>query len=109
MQWPAFLLFNALSGIVWATLYGVGGYILGRNIERIAGPVKMVSIVIAVMVIIAGFIIFKKNERKLADEAERALPEPLGQHVSQDEQTRQQITTARKHKALPPENTSTEA
>jgi membrane protein DedA with SNARE-associated domain len=28
MRWPAFLLFNALGGIVWATVYGLGGYFL---------------------------------------------------------------------------------
>jgi membrane protein DedA with SNARE-associated domain len=39
MRWPAFLLFNALGGIVWATAYGLGGYFLGDNIHRLAGPV----------------------------------------------------------------------
>src|SRR5438034_5864489 len=34
MPWPRFLLFNALGGIVWATLYGIGGYVLGNNIHR---------------------------------------------------------------------------
>jgi membrane protein DedA with SNARE-associated domain len=26
MRWPAFLLFNALGSMVWATVYGLGGY-----------------------------------------------------------------------------------
>src|SRR5258708_6639973 len=29
MPWPRFLLFNALVGIIWSTLYGLGGYLLG--------------------------------------------------------------------------------
>jgi membrane protein DedA with SNARE-associated domain len=33
MPWGRFLLFNALGGIVWATLYGSGGYILGDNVH----------------------------------------------------------------------------
>lgn len=31
MRWTHFLLFNALGGIVWATLYGLGGYFLGEQ------------------------------------------------------------------------------
>src|SRR6266516_7997104 len=29
MRWPPLLLFTALGGIVWATVYGLGGYFLG--------------------------------------------------------------------------------
>ena len=34
MPWSRFLLFNALGGFVWATLYGLGGYLLGEQIHR---------------------------------------------------------------------------
>src|SRR5207248_3510975 len=53
MRWPSFLLFNALGGIVWATVYGLGGYFLGNNIHRLAGPVGTITIVLAVHIIIA--------------------------------------------------------
>src|SRR6266498_2085421 len=33
MRWPAFLVFNALGGILWAFIYGSGAYFLGRNIH----------------------------------------------------------------------------
>src|SRR5437868_4313848 len=59
MKWPAFLLFNALGGIIWATIYGIGGYVLGKNIHRIAGPVGITFTVIAVILMIAGFIFLK--------------------------------------------------
>src|SRR5215470_4155417 len=39
MRWPRFLLFNTAGAIVWATLYGLGGYFLGDNIHRLVGPV----------------------------------------------------------------------
>jgi len=32
-----FFFFNALGGIVWATIFGLGGYLLGAGIHRIAG------------------------------------------------------------------------
>src|SRR5438128_7679189 len=45
MSWPRFLLFNALGGIMWATLYGMGGYLLGKNINRFTGPLGTITIV----------------------------------------------------------------
>ncbi len=77
MRWPAFLLFNALGGIVWATIYGLGGYFLGDNIHRLAGPVGTVTLVLAVLIIIALFVFAWRNERRLEEQAEQALPGPL--------------------------------
>ena len=37
MPWGRFLVFNALGGSVWATLYGLGGYFLGEQIHRLTG------------------------------------------------------------------------
>lgn len=77
MRWADFLLFNALGGIVWATLYGVGGYYLGENIHRLLGPLGIIFVVLAVIIIL-GFLFFvRRNEHRLEDEAERALPGPL--------------------------------
>ena len=77
MPWPRFLLFNAAGGIVWATFYGLGGYLLGDNIHRLVGPLGIVLLVLAVLLIIVGLIVVRRNESRLADEAERALPGPL--------------------------------
>ena len=77
MRWPRFLLFNALGGVVWATLYGVGGYLLGDNIHRVTGPIGPITLVLAVLLILAGIVIVRRNEQRLADEAEQTLPGPL--------------------------------
>src|SRR5947209_6914884 len=37
MSWARFVLFNVLGGIIWATLFGVGGYALGGSIHRLTG------------------------------------------------------------------------
>jgi membrane protein DedA with SNARE-associated domain len=115
MQWPAFLLYNALGGIVWATIYGTGGYVLGKNIHRIAGPVGITCTVIAIILTIAGFIFLKQNERRLADEAERALPGPLDHHHPEDKPTdredkptNRQTTTTDKQEAVIAESTSSD-
>jgi len=65
---------------VWATIYGLGGYLLGDNVHRVEGPVGIILVVLAVIVIIAGFILVRRNEKRLEDEAERAMPGPLDQY-----------------------------
>ncbi len=80
MGWPRFLLFNAAGGVVWATIYGLGGYLLGDNVHRVEGPVGIILVVLAVIVIIAGVILVRRNEKRLEDEAERAMPGPLDQY-----------------------------
>ncbi|MHB8599367.1 MAG: DedA family protein [Ktedonobacteraceae bacterium] len=82
MQWPRFLIFNALGGIVWATIYGLGGYLLGKNIQRFTGPVGTVLIILGVIAII-GFIIFVRfNEQRLEDAAEKEFPGSLDKYQS---------------------------
>ncbi len=77
MRWSGFLLFNALGGIAWATLFGLGGYLLGDNIHRLTGPVAITTIMLAALVIIALLVFVRRNEQRLEAEAERALPGPL--------------------------------
>jgi len=77
MPWGRFLLFNALGGFVWATLYGLGGYFLGEQIHRLTGPVGTIAIVLAVLFLIAFAIFIWRNERQLEDRAEKELPGPI--------------------------------
>jgi membrane protein DedA with SNARE-associated domain len=77
MRWPSFLLFNALGGAVWATVYGLGGYFLGDNIHRLAGPVGTITLILAGLIILAGLVFVWRNERQLEEKAEQALPGPL--------------------------------
>ena len=77
MPWSRFLPFNAAGGIVWATIYGMGGYVLGKNVNRLAGPVGIALAVIAALIIIVFLVVLKRNETHLEEEAERALPGPL--------------------------------
>src|SRR6188768_2187836 len=38
MSWRRFLFFNASGAVVWVTSYGLAGYVLGAQIERMRGP-----------------------------------------------------------------------
>jgi membrane protein DedA with SNARE-associated domain len=65
-----FFIFNALGGIIWATLFGLGGYLLGASIHRIAGPVGWALLIVA---LIAAFVVwryFKRHEERLLTMAE---------------------------------------
>ncbi len=80
MRWPEFLLFNALGGILWSTIFGLGGYFLGKSIDRFTGPFGIVSLVLAVIIIIAALIFIARNESRLEDEAEKAMPGSLDKY-----------------------------
>ena len=77
MSWRPFLLFNALGGVVWATLYGLGGYLLGHNVHRLTGPVRIITFVLAAVIIIALLILVRRKQQQWEEAAEQALPGPL--------------------------------
>lgn len=77
MPWPRFLVFNAAGGILWAFIYGLGAYLLGKNVSRFSGPMGIVVGIVTVLVVAALLILLWRNEQRLEDEAERALPGPL--------------------------------
>jgi membrane protein DedA with SNARE-associated domain len=62
---------------VWATVYGLGGYFLGKGISRLTGPVGTITVVLAVLVIIASLVFVWRNEMQLEEKAEKALPGPI--------------------------------
>lgn len=72
-----FFLFNAAGGIVWACIFGFGGYFLGSEFHRIAGPVGFAALALA----LAGLLLYarylRENEARLIEEAKAALPGPL--------------------------------
>ena len=73
MPWSRFLPFNAAGGIVWATIYGTGGYYLGKNVNRLTGPVGIATVIIAAIIIIIVLVVLKRNEKRLEEEAVRAI------------------------------------
>ncbi len=77
MPWRRFLFFNAAGGVVWATVYGGGAYLVGKQIDRLSGPLGVVFVVGAAGAIVAGAVIVRRQEDRLAAAAERAFPGPL--------------------------------
>jgi membrane protein DedA with SNARE-associated domain len=73
MRWPRFLVMNALGGICWASIFGVGAYRLGENFTRVAGPIGAVLFVLAVAAVVAGMLFFRRHEKQLESRAARVL------------------------------------
>jgi len=77
LEWPRFFTFNALGGIAWATIFGLGGYLLGQAFEHYARPVGFAALVAAVVGAVAASRFISHHEKALQAQAEAALPGPL--------------------------------
>jgi membrane protein DedA with SNARE-associated domain len=73
MPWHSFLLWNALGGICWTSLYGFGAYLLGNAVERVSGPLGIALAVIAGIAIVAAVIFVNRNETRLLNEARQDM------------------------------------
>ena len=76
-NWERFFLFNAAGGIVWASIFGAGGFWLGRAFETYARPVGVAALAAAVVGFFLGARFVRHHEEALEEEAERAFPGPL--------------------------------
>ena len=77
LEWPRFFMFNALGAIVWASIFGLGGYFLGHAFEHYAKPVGIAALICAIVGGVAASRFIAHHERRLLAEAETALPGPL--------------------------------
>jgi membrane protein DedA with SNARE-associated domain len=73
-----FFMFNAAGAIVWASLFGLGGYFLGQDFRKIAGPVGMAGLAVALGLIVFFWFHYRKHEAQLIEKARAALPGPVG-------------------------------
>ena len=67
-----FLIFNAAGGVVWATVFGLGGYLLGEGIRQIAGPFGWAALIVALVFAVVLWRYYKKNEERFLADAEAA-------------------------------------
>ncbi len=68
-----FFCWNAAGGVTWATLFGLGGYLAGKGIERVAGPVGYVALALALVGAVLVWRFYKRHEEQLLDSAEREM------------------------------------
>ncbi|WP_264713716.1 DedA family protein [Limobrevibacterium gyesilva] len=77
MPWGSFFAFNVAGGVVWATLVGLGAYVLGDRIHQFLGPVGWTMLVLAGIAGVGGWVFWRRHAARLLADAERALPGPL--------------------------------
>ena len=77
MPWRNFLVANVVGSICWAVSYGYAAYALGREFERLEGPLVIFLAIATVIAFIVGGMFVHRHEAQLSAEAERAMPGPL--------------------------------
>lgn len=68
-----FTIYNAAGGLVWATVFGAGGYLLGKHVEHLLAPLGWMALAAAA---IGGYFLwsfYKNHEKRLVEDAERTL------------------------------------
>jgi len=73
MRWRHFLVMNALGGICWAAVFGIGAYELGESFVLVAGPAGSVLFVAAIVLVAAGTWFFRNHEKQLERRAAKFL------------------------------------
>lgn len=73
MDWKVFLIWNAVGGVVWTSLYSSGAYLLGNQVQRIAGPIGIALAVIAAFAAVTAVVFLRRNEKRLEDKAEQSM------------------------------------
>ena len=71
MPWRRFVLFNGVGGVLWGTIYGLGGYFVGSEMHRLAGPIGVIALALGAALVISGWLWLKRSEARLQAEAER--------------------------------------
>lgn len=71
--WDRFLAFNAAGGLCWAGLFGMGAYLFGRAVERVAGPIAILAGCAALVGVVVMVRFIRRHEARLQAEADRAL------------------------------------
>jgi membrane protein DedA with SNARE-associated domain len=77
MPWRLFLMANATGGVIWAALFGGGGFTFGKALLQLHQALAPIVFALA----LAGFFgcgyLIRRYEDRLTELAERALPGPF--------------------------------
>lgn len=73
MPWHTFLLWNALGGIGWTSLYGFGAYALGDAAKHLSGPIGIVLGIVGGLALITAVVFVHRNEKRLLEDARQQM------------------------------------
>lgn len=73
MDWRSFIVMNGLGAALWATVFGLGAYLLGERIHRVAGPAGILILVTAAGLLVLGAHYVRRHGKDLERRAFEAL------------------------------------
>jgi len=76
MAWPRFLIANAVGGIGWTAVFGLGAFLLGDRARRLSESAGTALLIASAVAFVGGGLLLRRHHRRLEAEAERALPNP---------------------------------
>jgi membrane protein DedA with SNARE-associated domain len=85
MSWGRFSVFNLTGAVAWSAIFGLGGYLFGKEAHRLLGEVGLIILIVVIALAIVGFMIVRRNHARLVAEAEHAFPGPLHHHIGKDQ------------------------
>lgn len=68
MAYGQFVLYNALGGIAWATIFGTLGYLFGRNLPTLERYIGRVSLALVLVAAVAGVVLWRRHRRAVRAE-----------------------------------------
>lgn len=77
MPWWTFLFANATGAVLWASVFGFGGYAFGQLIFQVHKTLAPILVVGAITAFFGIGYLLHRNEKRLIERAKIALPGPL--------------------------------
>lgn len=84
MPWRQFAPTNAAAILVWVCVWGLGAYALGQASTDLMERIGIGIFVVVCIILITGWIYFRRHEDALEAKADKALPGPLRAHRPSD-------------------------
>jgi membrane protein DedA with SNARE-associated domain len=77
MPWRDFLVANAAGAVLWAAVFGLGGYYFGKLLFELHAILAGIVFAMALGIFFGASYVIRRSEHRLVTAAERALPGPL--------------------------------
>jgi membrane protein DedA with SNARE-associated domain len=68
-----FFAFNAAGGIIWACLFGFGGYFFGAAIHKVGGPIGWIALISTIVGCTLLWRYLRRHEEELLSESEAVM------------------------------------
>jgi membrane protein DedA with SNARE-associated domain len=72
-----FFWWNLAGGVVWALVFGIGAYVFGHAVQKVAGPVSLVLLIATAAGFVVAHFVFKRYEDRIIARIERELAEGM--------------------------------